>query len=297
MLALTLLALVLSVVVATLAYRMLRNRLSPADETTRIVVAAERIPLGTRLTAQHLTTASWSRSSPLEGSFADAGEVIGRGVVMSIGPNEPVLESKLAPKEGGAGLSSTIPEGMRAVSVKVDDVVGVAGFVVPGTRVDVIVVGSPSQRSETDTSRVILENVQVLAAGQNIEQDMSGKPVRAQVVTLLVTPPDAQKLALAATDGHIQLALRNPLDFQTSNPDAVHKSTLYTGLAPVSASVPAQPAPQRTQAKGSMKATSKADSKPVAAEPPKPPEPRIFVVEVIKGDRRERSSFEVKQPQ
>src|SRR5438876_2761836 len=105
--------------------------------------------------------------------------------------NEPILESKLAASGAGAGLMASIPEGMRAVAVKVNDVIGVAGFVVPGTHVDVILSGSADEKNGADTSRVILENVQVLAAGQNVEQTADGKPQNVQVITLLVTPEDS----------------------------------------------------------------------------------------------------------
>src|ERR1041384_7657386 len=183
MLVLGFLAIALSVLVAFLAYR----RLSPPDELTQIVVAAEKLPLGARVGEQQVRLAPWPKANPLQGSFEDPSAVVGRGVLVSIAPNEPIIESKLAPREAGAGLTVKIPEGMRAVSVKVTDVSGVAGFVTPGTHVDVIAVGSPSGTGNAEVSKVFLENVQVLAAGQNVERDANGQPLQnVTVVTLLV---------------------------------------------------------------------------------------------------------------
>src|SRR5258705_1393787 len=211
MLMLASIALVLSVVVTFLTYRLLRQRLQPPDEMTTIVVATQKLALGQRLTAEDVRVTPWPRAAFLAGSAQDATAFIGRGVIVPLEANEPILESKLAPKDGGAGLTTTIPEGMRAVSIRVNDVIGVAGFVVPGSHVDVILSGSPTQGGTTDVAKIILENVQVLAAGQNIDQDINGKPQSAQVVTVLVTPEDSQKLALASTEGRMQLALRNPM--------------------------------------------------------------------------------------
>ena len=137
--------------------------------------------------------------------------------------NEPILDSKLAPREAGAGLSATIPEGMRAVSVAVNDVIGVAGFVGPGTSVDVLVTGTipgASQSGAQYVTRTILENIRVLAAGQKVEQDVDGKPQTVPVVTLLVSPQDAATLTMASTEGKIQLALRNTIDVNSPAPAA-----------------------------------------------------------------------------
>src|SRR5262245_59186246 len=135
-------ALVLSVVVTFLTYRMLRQRLQPPEEMTTIVVAAQKAPLGARLTEADVRVTPWPKAVQLDGSFQNVSDVIGRAVIAPMALNEPVLEAKLAPKEGGAGLTTTIPEGMRAVAIKVNDVIGVAGFVLPGTRVDIILSGS-----------------------------------------------------------------------------------------------------------------------------------------------------------
>ena len=175
---------------------------------------------------------------------------------------------KLASKDGGAGLPPAITPGMRAVSVKVNEVIGVAGYVLPGTRVDVVVTMSPTLQPQDSTSKVILTNVRVLAAGTKIERDTDkNKPVAVTVVTLLVDPNDAEKLTLAATDGKIQLALRNPLDKDAPATRGVRPAVLVGMAAP----------PQRVV------------TRVVAGKPAPPPPPSADpTVEIIRGDKRAR---------
>ncbi len=278
-------ALALSVLVSLIAYRLLQNRSAPSEETAQVVVAAERLPLGTRLTKRHLRLAPWSKTVSLKGSFTDPKEIVGRGVIVPMISNEPALESKLAPREAGAGLTSAIPDGMRAVGVKVNDVIGVAGFALPGTRVDVILTGT---NNKVETSKVILENIQVLAADQNVEQDVNGKPRKVQVITLLVTPEDTQKVALASVDGRIQLALRNPLDLESRNPSAVRKPSLYGSPSSASSSSKRRQAPSRRPRR------AKPAEPKVAKQTPAVPTPRTLAVELIQGTQRETYTFEVK---
>src|SRR6266700_8169129 len=174
-------AFVVAVAVTGFTYRALRDRLQPSvDDSTQIVVAAQGVSVGALLQEADLRLAPWPRAVPLQGSFQRISDVVGRGVVTPMVLNEPILESKLAATGAGGGLTATIPDGMRAVGVKVNDVIGVAGFVVPGTHVDVILSGSADEKNGADTSKVILENVQVLAAGQNVEQTADGKPQNVQ---------------------------------------------------------------------------------------------------------------------
>jgi len=294
MLMLATVALVLSVAVTFLTYRLLRQRLQPPDEMTTIVVASQRLALGSRLTAGDIRVAPWPKAAIVPGSAQDPSVFVGRGVIQPMEANEPVLESKLAPKDGGAGLTTTIPEGMRAVSIRVNDVIAVAGFVVPGSRVDVILSGSPNSSGATDVAKIILENVQVLAAGQNIDQDINGKPQTVQVVTLLVTPEDSQKLALASIEGRMQLALRNPLDKETPNPPLVLRASLYTGAilpapAPATPEAPVAPRPRRVVVAAP------------APPPPPPPapvvaEPKKFQVQLIQGNASQTLTFDQQQP-
>jgi len=287
-------AFAVALAVTLFTYRALRDKLQPSmTNTTQIVVAAQGVSIGSRLQEADLRLAPWPRAVPLEGSFQRISDVVGRGAVVPMVLNEPILESKLAASGAGGGLMATIPDGMRAVSVKVNDVIGVAGFVVPGARVDVILSGSPAKNGEVDMSKVILENVQVLAAGQNVTNDANGKPQSVQVVTLLVNPDDSQKLALASVDGKIQLSLRNPLDLDRMNPNAVRRESLY-GASSGSAEKPPAPAPKPA---GTGVAARKIEPPPVA--PPAPPAPVVVVpaklqLQLIQGSKTETVTFEKK---
>jgi len=285
------LAFVVAIVVTVFTYRALRDRLQPPDDMVQIVVASDNVALGARLTEADLRMAPWPRAVALQGSFQKISDVVGRGVVVPMISNEPVLDSKLAPTGGGSGLTAAIPEGMRAVGVKVNDVIGVAGFVLPGSRVDVVLSGSPNKENELEMSKVILENVQVLAAGQNVTSDANGKPQQVQVVTLLVTSEESQKLALASNDGRIQLALRNPLDLARVNPDAIRRESLY---GPSSAPAPAPPVKQIVVRTAAPKASP--PPVPVAAvAPPAPvaPPPKLEL-QLIQGSKKESVLFEKK---
>ena len=239
--------------------------------TKQIVVADRPIQLGTRLDSTNLRLIPWPLDDAIAGSFTRIEDCAGRALLTDMAVNEPVLESKLAPKEAGAGLPATIPEGMRAVSVAVNEVNGVAGFVIPGTMVDILVTGQMSGKNTdaaNNITRVILENVRVLAAGQQVEQDREGKPQKVPVVTLLVTPEDATKLTMASTEGKIQLALRNTIDSKLTNPPPVLQAVLFTGPA-------APPAPVHARV---------AKTAPVASP--------SFSVEVITGTKKETKTFD-----
>ena len=288
-------------------YRTLRDRLAPPDDMAEIVVAAQALPVGARLTEADLRMAPWPRAVPIEGSFTKISDVVDRGVVVPMVANEAILDSKLAATGVGGGLTATIPEGMRAVSVKVNDVIGVAGFVLPGSRVDIILSGSPTTSGNVEISKVILENVQVLAAGQNVANDVNGKPQNVQVVTVLVTPEDSQKLALASIDGRIQLALRNPMDLDRANPDAVRREGLYgasTGTPTGGVQNPAPVKPTPTATRAPVRRVTPPPPPPVVAAVVPPPAPPPVVVppppppkvelQLIQGTRSERLTFEGK---
>jgi len=186
--------------------------LEAAEPSQTIVVATRDLPAGAIVTREDVESVEWPGAAIPEGFATQVGEVVGHGLIVEVRKNEPLLGWKLADKEAGGGLSITIPEGMRAVSVEVDEVIGVAGFVLPGTRVDVLATVMPSTDRAQTTTRIILQNIRALAADQRYQQDIEGEPQYVTVVTLLVTPPDAEALTLAATEGRIQLALRNTLD-------------------------------------------------------------------------------------
>jgi len=218
--------------------------LQAATPSRVIVVAARDLPAGAIVTREDVETVAWPGSAIPEGIAQQAGDVVGRGLIVEVRKNEPLLAWKLAEKEAGGGLSITIPEGMRAVSVEVDEVVGVAGFVLPGTRVDVLATVMPgSDRSQT-TTRTILQNVRALAADQRYQQEIQGEPQYVTVVTLLVDPDQAEALTLAATEGRIQLALRNTLDAEeVATSGRRIRSLLTASSAPRAAATPRPAAP------------------------------------------------------
>lgn len=194
--------------------------------TTQIAVAARAMLVGSVVTPEDVRLVEWPLDAVPPGYSGSVEEVVGRGLITPVAANEPLLDGKLASKEAGGGLPIVIPEGMRAVSVKVDEVIGVAGFVLPGTRVDVLVTIDPPEEGGGTATRIVLQNVQTLAAGQTIQRDAEGKPQTVTVITLLVDPEQAEKLTLAATEGRIHLALRNTLDMAQVETEGIKKASL-----------------------------------------------------------------------
>jgi len=291
MLVAALVCLSLSIAATWLTYRSLSSHLAPPQESQLIVVAARKLKLGSKLSDSDLTVVPWPKSVELEGAFTDLHQVIGRGLMTSVALNEPILESKLAGRDLGAGLAPVIPEGMRAVGVRVNDVIGVAGFALPGTRVDVILSGAPDKNHDVDTAKIFLENVLILAADQNIERDANGKPQNVQVITLLLTPEEAEKIALASVEGRIQLALRTPLDHEPKDPPPVFRKALYetknAASAAPKAAVVKKPAPTKVAAAPSPLQVLLKGPEPV-------PQKVSFSVEIIQGPKRETVTHEIK---
>ena len=253
-------------------YRFLEDR--PVNTVTvptrKVVVANAELSLGSELRRDDVKTVDWPANAVPEGSFEDPAAIVGRGLIASIVTNEPILPGKLASKEAGSGLPPIIPAGKRALSVRVNEVIGVAGYVLPGTRVDVVATQSPNGKAEDMTSKVVLANVEVLTAGTRLEQDSKdGKPVQVTVVTLVVTPEEAERLTLASSEGKIQLALRNPLDLESPATAGVKPGVLMG----VVQQRPVAPGPRR------------ASSAPQAAPAPAFIQPAP-TVEIIRGDKR-----------
>jgi pilus assembly protein CpaB len=220
----------------------------PQRSLIQLAVASRDLPLGSILQPEDVKLLDWPAEVLPMGYAASAGDLAGRGLITPVSANEPILSSKLADREGGGGLPILIPEGMRAISVRVDEVIQVAGFVTAGTRVDVLLTFSLDGPTQT---RTILQNIQALAAGQTIERDVEGKPQTVSVITLLVTPEQAERLALAANEGRIQLALRNLMDGEEIFTGGARLSNLMeaprtTATGTRRVSVPAQPRPQPT---------------------------------------------------
>ena len=232
--------------------------------TTHAVVARDPLGVGTVIAAAQVQLVPWPEASPVQGGFANIDEVVGRGLISAVVPNEPITESKLAPRGAGGGLPPLITPGMRAMSVKVNDVIAVAGFAAQGHRVDVLVTMKSGQES---MSRVVVSNVQILSAGTQIDQEKTraGQSVPAGVVTVLVTPQDAERIALAQNEGQIMLALRNPLDVEPTKTSGIRVSALLASP---------NPAPVTRVVQG----------RPRVEAPPPPPAP--YTVEAIRGAKR-----------
>ncbi len=267
------LALAVGLLVAFSVYNKLRT--SPgsnsSERAVRVVVAADDVLVGVKLDAHDVRVITLPESAAPPGAFSDPAKVVGRGAVLPISKGEFILPSKLAALNAGGGLPSLIPPGMRAVSVRVNDVVSVAGFVQPGTRVDVLATGGEGGGRQTTT---VLENVAVIAVGKSLDRSTSADAQTAPVITLLVSPDDAQKLALVSQEGRIQLSLRNPLDTKKGGIGATRTSSLYLGETPAATG----PKPK---------------AKKLVAKVPAPA-PTPYQVEMIRGSKRDETKFEDK---
>lgn len=242
--------------------RYLSSAQANSRDLNRVVVAKVAIPIGTKIIAEQLMSVQFSKESTPDGVFDSVEKLVGRVAVVNIAPREPVTESRLAPEGTAGGLSAVIPEGYRAMTVKVDDVVGISGFIMPGTLVDVVVVITPTDNGSQDPiSKIVLQSIKVLANGQNIDKPESERePNSVKAVTLLVTPEQAEKLALAASEGKLQLVMRNSIDEGDEQTSGINKRGLLNGdhAAP-------QPEP------GSLKSEQPPKPAPVAA----PRRPRV----------------------
>jgi pilus assembly protein CpaB len=272
-----LIAFVIAAGCSYIVFRLIGSRISgPKLTTTRMVAAATDIKLGTVLRDTDLTTIDVVGTPP-KGAILDPKNVIGRGVISNLYIGEPIVENRLAPVGSGGGLASTIPNGMRAAAVKVNDVVGVAGFVTPGMHVDILISGTPpGGNSAAEGSRVktLLQNIEVLSAGTDIQRDAEGKPQQVQVVNLLVTPDQAEALSLASNETHIQLVLRNPLDNVVAKPTGTAVAELFSGGN--------QPKPTPVYRAPSTKAA---------------PTSHTYLVEVFNGSKKTETKFAGEEPQ
>ncbi len=267
------LALALGLLASYAVFNRLRNFAGPNgnERGVQVVVAADDIQVGVKLAEHDVRVITLPQSAVPPGAFSATAKVLGRGAVLPMSSGEFILPSKLAALNAGAGLPSMIPQGMRAVSVRVNDVVSVAGFVQPGTRVDVLATGNQGNGNDRQTTTV-LENVAVIAVGKSLDRNASADGQTAPVITLLVSPDDAQKLALVSQEGRIQLSLRNPLDTKKGGIGATRTSSLYLGET----SVATEPKPRI------RKVVTKAAA----------PAPAPYQVEMIRGSKRDETKFE-----
>jgi pilus assembly protein CpaB len=269
------LALAIGLLVSFTVYNRLQNSAGSNAKAAGVpvLVAANDIQVGTKLDTTDVHVITIPQTAVPPGAFSRPAQVLGRGAILPLSQGEFILTSKLAAVNAGAGLPSMIPPGMRAVSVRVNDVVSVAGFVQPGTRVDVLATGGQGGSDRQTTT--VLENVAVIAVGKSLDRNASPDAVAAPVITLLVSPDDAQKLALVSQEGRIQLSLRNPLDTKKGGIGATRSSSLYLGETPVAAVAPAP----------------KTKLHKVIQKNPTPPSVP-YQVEMIRGNKREENKFD-----
>jgi pilus assembly protein CpaB len=261
-------AAVLATAVTWLAFRRMRSGLSQRA-VTQIVASTTDLPAGVALSAKDVQLIDWPSDVPMTGSSNKVEAVIGHPLLRSLGAKQPILLRDLGVEGSGIGLATKIPPGMRATAVRSNEIVGVAGFLYPGSHVDVLATYNMPGTAGTLT-QTVLQDVEVLTAGQTIEPDPQGKPQQVNVVTLVLSPEDSQKLQLASTQGSIQFVLRNGTD----NKSVELRPTRLEQLGGAPAKAPDAPAGKRT-------------AKRVAA-----PSPTTYVLEVIQGTKHSVQKFE-----
>ena len=291
-------AVAFGLIAAVSVSRYLTSAQAYTKNLTNVVVAKVEIPMGSRIVPEQLAIVQFPKTVAPDGTFPVIDDrLIGRVATVRIAVKDPVTESRLAPVGAAGGLPSLIPDGYRAMTVKVDDVVGVSGFIQPGTLVDIVVTIIPSEsaRQREKVSKIVLQNIKVLASGQNIDKPKNEKETeRVKAVTLQVTPEQAEKLALAGNEGRLQLVMRNAVDQGDEVTPGANKTTLLAGERALPIPEPglgpkdgAQPktssAPRRTKRVQS--------AAPVAAKSTTPaPQPRDKI-EVIRGAKKESVDF------
>ena len=238
--------------------------------TTQIIASSGELPSGITLAAKDVTLIDWPADVPLEGSFNKVDDVIGHPLLYALGPREPILKRNLGVEGAGIGLAGRIPPGMRATAVRSNEIVGVAGFLYPGSHVDVLVTYTPPGSNNVPVTQTVLQDVEVLTAGQTSEPDPQGKPQSVSVVTLLVNPEDSQKLQLASMQGNIQFVLRSGVDQKNVTLKPTRLDQLVASEKPPVVAPPStKKAPRR------------------AADPPR----QMYVLEVIEGTKRSVEKF------
>ncbi len=288
-------ALLFGVLAAFSVSRYLSSAQAFSKDLKRVVVARTAIPVGTKLVAEQLMVVQFSKESAPDGAFESPEKLVGRVAVTNLAVRDPVIESRLAPVGTAGGLSAIIPEGYRAMTVKVDDVVGISGFIMPGTLVDVVVVIDPQDKTGVadPISKIVLQNIKVLANGQNIDKPENQRDANSvKAVTLLVLPEQAEKLALASSEGKLQLVMRNSIDQGDEQTTGINKRALLNGDRATPAPDPGslkseQP---KTDTKAGRRVRPQGESKPAAVSSPSPQAPRASV-EMIEGAKKRNVDF------
>ena len=292
-------ALAFGLIAAVSVSRYLANAQAYTKNLNNVVIAKVDIPVGSRIIQEQLTVAQLPRSVAPEGTYQKIDDqLIGRVAVTRIAAREPITESRLAPVGAAAGLSSVIPEGYRAMNVRVDDVVGISGFIMPNTLVDIVVVIDPpdngNQRERI--SKIVLQNIKVLANGGNLDKPKNEKEVeRVKTVTLQVTPEQAEKLALASSEGRLQLVMRNSIDQGDEVTPGANKKSLLSGERALPIPEPGiggkeAPAPRATTARRASRPRP-ATTETATKTAPAAPAPERPSVEVIEGSKKRNVDF------
>ncbi len=285
-------ALIFGLLAAVSVSRYLSNAQAFSRDMTTVAVAKVAIPIGTKIIPEQVMMVQFSKESTPDGAFNSPDKLAGRVAVMNIAAREPITETRLAPEGTAGGLSAVIPEGYRAMTVKVDDVVGISGFIMPGTLVDVVVVIHPDDNSAAQgpISKIVLQNIKVLANGQNIDQPENQRDANTvKAVTLQVTPEQAEKLALASSEGRLQLVMRNSIDQGDEQTTGINKRSLLGGDHATPAPEPGSLKSEQPKSE-SRPVTRRVMSAPAEAKPATPPPPRA-TVEMIEGAKKRSVDF------
>src|SRR5829696_2436659 len=289
-------ALIFGVLAAVSVSRYLSSAQAFTKNLNKVAVAKVPIPLGSKIIPEQIMVVPFPKESTPDGAFDTPEKLAGRVAITNIGAREPITESRLAPEGTAAGLSAIIPEGYRAMTVKVDDAAGISGFIMPGTLVDVVVTLDPREGSgmQDPISKIVLQNIKVLANGQNIDKPKDEREANSvKAVTLQVTPEQAEKLALASSEGKLQLVMRSQIDQGDEQTPGVNKRGLLNGDKAMPAPEPGslkseQP---KTESKPAARSSAAPAPKPVQAAAPAPqPTPRTQV-EMIEGAKKRNVEF------
>ena len=286
-------ALLFGLLAAVSVSRYLSSAQAYTKNLNRVAVAKVAIPIGTKIIPEQVMVVQFPKESTPDGAFESPDKLTGRVAVTNIAPREPITEARLAPEGTAGGLSAVIPEGYRAMTVKVDDVVGISGFIMPGTLVDVVVVIDPAEKAgmQDPISKIVLQNIKVLANGQNIDKPEDQREANSvKAVTLLVLPEQAEKLALAASEGHLQLVMRNSVDQGDEQTTGINKRGLLGGEH--AAPVPDPGSLKSEQIKPAARpVVRRVHVEPKPAASPATPAPPRASVEMIEGAKKRNVDF------
>ncbi len=286
-------ALIFGVLAAVSVSKYLSSAQAYTKNLNKVAVAKVAIPLGSKIIAEQIMVVQCPKESTPDGAFDSPEKLAGRVAVMNISAREPVTESRLAPEGTAAGLSAVIPEGYRAMTVKVDDAAGISGFIMPGTLVDVVVTIDPREGSgmQDPISKIVLQNIKVLANGQNIDKPENEREANSvKAVTLQVTPEQAEKLALASTEGKLQLVMRNQIDQGDEQTPGINKRSLLSGETATIAPEPGSLKSEQPKSESRPVRRAAPVAKPAVTAPAPQPTPRTQV-EMIEGAKKRNVEF------